>query len=65
MVVLSITYAPVTACASDDGPPEVDPLTASISENDDKAPELTRLYVFALKILRTFGGLCSGLEKLR
>ena len=37
MVVLSITYAPVTACASDDGPPEVDPLTASINEDDAKA----------------------------
>jgi len=35
--ILSITYIPITACASDDGPPEVDPLTAFISEGDAKA----------------------------
>ena len=46
MVFLSITYAIVTACASDDGPPEVDPLTASINEDDAKAPGVDEIIRF-------------------
>ena len=46
MVFLSITYLPLAACASDDGPPEVDPLTPFISEGDAKAPGVDEIVRF-------------------
>ena len=46
VIILSITYLPITACASDDGPPEVDPLTPFISEDDAKAPGVDEIVRF-------------------
>ena len=64
MVVLSITYAPVTACASDDGPPEVDPLTASISESDVKAPGVDEIIRFRTEDSEDLWGSVFGVGEI-
>ena len=63
-MVLSITYAPVTACASDDGPPEVDPLTASISENDVKAPGVDEIIRFRTEDSEDLWGSVFGVGEI-